>query len=150
MTLRTLSFAFFLTAISTSSYANSECELTIEANDMMQFSKQSLAVPATCIDVTLTLNHTGKLPAQSMGHNIVITDTANLQTVATEGMSAGIENDYVKPDDSRVYAHTKVVGGGESTTITFSTANLVAGGDYSFFCSFPGHWAIMKGTFEFK
>jgi len=32
-------------------------------------------------------------------------------------MSAGIENDYVKPDDSRVYAHTKVVGGGESTTI---------------------------------
>lgn len=150
MTLRTLSFAFFLTAISTSSYANSECELTIEANDMMQFSKQSLAVPATCIDVTLTLNHTGKLPAQSMGHNIVITDTANLQTVATEGMSAGIENDYVKPDDSRVYAHTKVVGGGESTTITFSTANLVAGGDYSFFCSFPGHWAIMKGTFEFN
>ncbi|MES1384055.1 hypothetical protein ABUU23_19865 [Vibrio cholerae] len=64
MTLRTLSFAFFLTAISTSSYANSECELTIEANDMMQFSKQSLAVPATCADVTLTLNHTGKLPAQ--------------------------------------------------------------------------------------
>ncbi len=150
MTLRTLSFAFFLTAISTSSYANSECELTIEANDMMQFSKQSLAVPATCSDVTLTLNHTGKLPAQSMGHNVVITDTANLQTVATEGMSAGIENDYVKPDDSRVYAHTKVVGGGESTTITFNTANLVAGGDYSFFCSFPGHWAIMKGTFEFN
>ncbi|MDF4805588.1 azurin, partial [Vibrio parahaemolyticus] len=24
------------------------------------------------------------------------------------------------------------------------------GGDYSFFCSFPGHWAIMQGKFEFK
>jgi azurin len=65
-------------------------------------------------------------------------------------MSAGIENSYVKPNDDRVYAFTKVIGGGESTSITFSTASMTPGGDYSFFCSFPGHWAIMQGKFEFK
>ena len=42
-------------------------------------------------------------------------------------------------------AHTKIVGGGESTTATFPGSALKAGGDYAFFCSFPGHWAIMKG-----
>ena len=41
------------------------------------------------------------------------------------------------------------IGGGESTEITFSTEKLKSGGDYSFFCSFPGHWAIMKGKFKF-
>lgn len=85
-----------------------------------------------------------------MGHNVVITDTANIQAVGTEGMSAGLDNQYVKPNDDRVYAYTDIIGGGESTTITFSTAKMTAGGDYSFFCSFPGHWAIMKGKFEFK
>lgn len=90
------------------------------------------------------------MPAQSMGHNVVIADTANIQAIGTDGMSAGAENNYVKPEDDRVYAHTDVVGGGESTTITFSTEKMTAGGDYSFFCSFPGHWAVMQGKFEFK
>ncbi|MGL6260040.1 azurin [Vibrio sp. WXL210] len=127
-----------------------ECEVTIDSNDMMQFSTDTITVPASCEEVTLTLNHTGKLPAQTMGHNVVITDTANLQAVGTAGMQAGLDNQYVPPGDARVYAHTKVIGGGESTTITFSTAEMEAGGDYSFFCSFPGHWAIMKGAFVFQ
>lgn len=150
MSLRLFATAFALIGASFTAQASTECEVSVDANDMMQFSKQSLTVPATCAEVKLTLNHTGKLPAQSMGHNVVITDTANLQAVGTDGMSAGIENNYVKPNDERVYAHTKVIGGGESTTITFSTENMKAGQDYSFFCSFPGHWAMMKGKFEFK
>ncbi|NOI14097.1 azurin [Vibrio hepatarius] len=149
MSLRLLAATFALVGVSFGAQANAECEVSIDANDMMQFSKQTLSVPATCKEVTLTLNHTGKLPAQSMGHNVVIADTANLQAVGTEGMSAGLENNYVKPGDERVYAHTKVIGGGESTSVTFSTENMTAGGDYSFFCSFPGHWAVMKGKFEF-
>ncbi|UUM32393.1 azurin [Vibrio japonicus] len=150
MSLRLLAATFALAGASFGAQANTECEVSIDANDMMQFSAQSLSVPATCKEVTLTLNHTGKLAAQSMGHNVVITDTANIQAVGTEGMSAGADNHYVKPGDERVYAHTDVVGGGESTTITFSTEKMTAGGDYSFFCSFPGHWAVMKGKFEFK
>ena len=62
-------------------------------------------------------------------------------------MTAGIDNSYVKPNDGRVYAFTQVVGGGDSTSVTFSLEKMKAGGDYSFFCSFPGHWAIMRGKF---
>lgn len=127
--------------------AAEQCDVTVDANDMMQFSTNTLTVSSSCKEVTLTLNHTGKLPATSMGHNVVIVDTANVQAVGTEGMSAGVDNAYVKPNDARVYAHTKVIGGGESTKITFSLDKMKAGGDYSFFCSFPGHWAIMRGKF---
>jgi azurin len=150
MSLRLLAATFALVGASFGAQASAECEVSIDANDMMQFSEKTLSVPATCSEVKLTLNHTGKMPAQSMGHNVVIADTANIQAVGTDGMSAGAENNYVKPGDVRVYAHTDVVGGGESTTITFSTEKMAAGGDYSFFCSFPGHWAIMQGKFEFK
>lgn len=149
MLVRLITITLSLIGISFNASANAECEVSIDANDMMQFSTDTLSVPASCKEVTITLNHTGKLPAQSMGHNIVITDTANIQAVGTDGMSAGADNSYVKPNDERVYAFSKVIGGGESTSITFSTEKMTAGGDYSFLCSFPGHWAIMKGKFQF-
>lgn len=150
MTLRILAVICAFVGISFNAQASTECDVSIDANDMMQFSTKTLSVPATCTEVKLTLHHTGKLPAQSMGHNVVIADTANIKAIGTDGMSAGIDDNYIKPDDGRVYAHTDVIGGGESTSVTFSTEKMTAGGDYSFFCSFPGHWAVMQGKFEFK
>ena len=125
------------------------CELAIEGTDTMQFTKPTLAVAADCTEVKLTLKHNGKLPASAMGHNWVLTETSAFQAVANAGMSAGLQNNYVPKDDARVIAHTKVVGGGESTSITFPTSKLKKGGDYTFFCSFPGHSALMKGKFTF-
>jgi azurin len=52
-------------------------------------------------------------------------------------------------NDARIIAHTKLIGGGETTTVSFPTAKLKKGGDYTFFCSFPGHWAQMKGKLTF-
>jgi len=82
------------------------------------------------------------------GHNWVLSKTADFQAIAQAGMSAGIDNNYVPQNDPRVLASTKVIGGGESTSITFSISALDKAGDYTFFCSFPGHWAIMKGSFK--
>ena len=125
------------------------CELSIDGNDAMQFSKPTLAVAADCTEVKLTLKHSGKLPAAAMGHNWVLAETSAFQAVATAGMSAGLPANYVPKDDKRVLAHTKVIGGGETTTTTFSTSALKKGGDYTFFCSFPGHWSVMKGKLTF-
>ena len=74
------------------------------------------------------------------------TKAADLQATATDGISAGADKDYVKPGDTRVLAHTKVIGGGESTSVTFDVAKLKNGESYAWFCSFPGHSGIMKGT----
>ncbi|GEM76588.1 azurin [Vibrio sagamiensis] len=147
MPLRTI-LAITFWGVSLNVQANADCEISIDANDIMQFSSKILSVPVSCKEVKLTLNHTGKMPAQSMGHNIVITDSENVQAVGTDGMSAGFENNYLKPADDRVYASTKVIGGGESTSVIFNTEKMSPVGDYTFFCSFPGHWAIMQGKFE--
>lgn len=123
------------------------CDLEIESNDAMKFNKDSLAVPASCKKVTLKLVHTGKMPKVAMGHNWVLVKTADMQAVATDGIPAGADKGYLKPGDARVLAHTKLIGGGESDTISFDASKLKAGEAYSFFCSFPGHIGLMKGTF---
>ncbi|MNP85809.1 Azurin [compost metagenome] len=61
-------------------------------------------------------------------------------------MTAGLDKDYIKADDPRIIAHTKMVGGGESASVTFEVSKLAAGESYEFFCSFPGHVSMMKGT----
>jgi azurin len=49
-----------------------------------------------------------------------------------------------------VIATTKLLGGGESDSVTVDVAKLKAGDAYTFFCSFPGHSALMKGTLQLK
>ena len=125
------------------------CKLSISGNDMMQYDKKELSVGADCAVVELTLKHTGKLPAQSMGHNWVLVKTPDVNAVASAGMAVGLKGNYVAADDKRVIVHTKVVGGGESDTIKFPTSKLKKGEAYSFLCTFPGHSALMKGKFSF-
>jgi len=129
--------------------ADKLCKLEIAGNDMMSYDKKELTVAGDCTQVELTLTHTGKLPAQAMGHNWTLVNTPDLAAVASAGMSAGLASDYIPSGDKRVIAHTKVIGGGQSTSVTFSTAGLKKGGDYSYLCTFPGHSALMKGKFIF-
>jgi azurin len=123
------------------------CTLAIQAGDAIAYSAKSLSVPSSCSEVTLTLTHTGSLPAQAMGHNWVLLPEDAVSQVATAGMSAGLEANYVPAGDDRVVAATKIVGGGESDTITFSLDALDAGTKYVYVCTFPGHWSVMKGDF---
>ena len=129
-------------------HAADACKLEISGNDLMQFDRQSLTVPATCKDITVTLHHTGKLAKDVMGHDWVLASTADLAAVATAGMSAGIAGNYIQPGDKRVLAHTSIIGGGETTSVTFTASVLKADGSYSYLCTFPGHSALMHGTFK--
>ena len=123
-----------------------DCATEIEGNDAMQFNVKSIAIPSSCTDFTITLKHVGKMPVAAMGHNVVVTTAADMQAVAADGMAAGIDADYVKPDDDRVIAQTEMIGGGETTSTSFSVSEIQAGTEYKFFCSFPGHAALMVGT----
>ena len=121
------------------------CVIDLKGDDAMKFDQAQVTVSSTCDTITVNLVHTGKLPVAAMGHNVVIAAAADVQAVGTAGMNAGAAASYVPANDARVIAHTSVVGGGASTSTTFPGSALKAGGDYAFFCSFPGHWAIMKG-----
>ena len=141
-----LSLAF---AASSAFAADKVCKVDIAGTDQMQFDKKEIAVAADCTEVEVTLKHSGKLPAQAMGHNWVLAKTSDLAGVASDGMGAGLPNDYIKKGDARVLAHTKVVGGCQTATVKFATSALKKGEAYSFFCTFPGHSTMMKGAFKF-
>lgn len=123
-----------------------DCATTIEASDMMKYNADSITVPASCAQFTVNLKHVGKMPIAAMGHNMVIAKQADMAAIAADGMSVSPE--HIKAGDARVIAHTRMIGGGESASVTFDVAKIKDGGPYSFFCSFPGHLTLMKGSIQ--
>jgi azurin len=147
--IRSLALCSLLAVAGNAFAADKVCAVEISGNDAMQFDKKEIAVAADCTQVEVTLKHSGKMPAQGMGHNWVLVKTADVGGVSSDGMAAGLPNDYIKKGDARVIAHTKVVGGGQSDTVKFPTSVLKKGEAYSFLCTFPGHSTMMKGAFKF-
>jgi len=147
-------FTMFLKAVAVSLFtlasANAfaaECAVTVESTDQMSYTTQSFTVDKSCKAFTVTLTHSGNLPKNVMGHNLVISKTADAQSIANEGMSQGLDKEYLKTDDPRIIAYTKMIGAPEKEdTITLDLSKLEVGGDYTFFCTFPGHMALMKGN----
>ena len=144
---RTLALISALTAVAIGSEAVAqECTLTVEGNDQIQFLQKELRVSSSCKEITVTLKHVGQLAANIMGHNWVLSATKDYMALAQAGQAAGPPN-YLPEGDTRILAATNVVGGGQQTSVTFSTDALQAGGDYTFFCTFPGHFVLMYGKF---
>jgi azurin len=129
--------------------ADKVCKVDIAGTDQMQFDKKEIVIAPDCTEVEVTLKHSGKLPAQAMGHNWVLTKTADAAGVAADGLGAGLPNDHIKKGDTRVIASTKIIGGGQTTTVKFPTSKLKKGEAYTYICTFPGHSSIMKGVLKF-
>lgn len=132
-------------AVDAAASASGECAFNLEGNDAMQYNTKEIVVPSSCAQFTINLSHVGSMPAAAMGHNVVISSSADMAAVDKDGVAAGAGNDYVKPGDDRVIAHSKILGGGESTSVTFDVSKIATGGPYGFFCSFPGHFVMMQG-----
>ncbi|MEM9388561.1 MAG: azurin [Pseudomonadota bacterium] len=120
-----------------------DCSVDIEVGDALTYSVTQITPDASCETVTINLKHTGQLPAAVMGHNWVLSKPGDFDAITAAAPAAGPAKHYV-PDDEKVIASTTLVGGGESTSIEVPMKGL--SGEYVYFCSFPGHWAAMKGT----
>ena len=114
----------------------------LNSNDQMKFDKKIIRVNSNQ-KITLTLNHNGRFPASSMGHNFVlIKKDVDVNEYALR--AAGARNSEYIPEGDNEIAYTKMLGGGESDTITFDSPEP---GKYIFICSFPGHYQLMMGEF---
>ena len=142
--------AVSLLALASSQLMAAECKTTVDSTDQMSFNTKAIEIDKSCKTFTVELTHSGNLPKNVMGHNLVISKEADMQPIATDGLSAGIDKDYLKEGDDRVVAHTKVIGAGEKDSVTFDVSKLKADEKYGFFCSFPGHISMMKGTVTLK
>jgi azurin len=126
------------------------CAVTIESNDRMEFNLRLIRVPADCTQLRVTLKHTGRIQASVMGHNWVLAETRHHRDLGLAGGRMKLADNYLPRNDARVIAATPIIGGGQSVDVVFPTSRLRAGGDYMFFCSFPGHWNMMKGKLVFE
>jgi len=135
-----------LLASAPAAWSAEQCAVEIHGTDQMTFDKAAITVPKACTSFTVTLTHPGDMPKNVMGHNWVLSTAADMQGVLDDGQKAGEAQGYVKPGDTRVIAHTRLIGGGEKDSVTLDTRSLKTGTDYSFYCSFPFHSTLMKGT----
>ena len=81
-----------------------------------------------------------------MGHNLVVLDKQineqNVQAKFLDPASQAASSEYVPAGDKNVLGHTKLLGPGETDSITFNAPYVP--GQYLYVCSFPGHYT--QGT----
>jgi azurin len=130
--------------------ASANTEITITGNDSMMFDIKQFSVSAGT-DFKLTFKNVGNLPKIAMGHNLVVlkkgvTAIAFGQKVLAAGGSAtNALPDSVKGD---VLVATKLLGPGETEELNFTIP--LETGSYEYVCTFPGHFAMMRGVMEVK
>ncbi len=122
-----------------------EIEIILNSDDLMRFDKNMLVVQSGQ-KITLTLNHTGKMDKSIMGHNFVLLKKDVDVTAFAEKAILAKNNEYI-PEGDEVIVYTKLLGGGESDTIIFDAPEK---GYYTYLCTFPGHWGLMKGKLIVK
>ena len=123
--------------------------IEIIGTEDMKFSVPTItAKPGEQLRVRLTAK--GVMPKIAMAHNFVLlTKKAVVTDFVTAAMNARA-TDFIPADKKAdVIAYTGLAGAGETVEVTFKVP--AAAGDYTYLCSFPGHFqAQMKGTLTVK
>jgi azurin len=115
--------------------------ISMITNDRMKFNLEKITVKAGQ-KIRLTLSHVGQLNKRIMGHNVVFLNKGTKLSTFASKAAAAKDNDFIPKGTSTVLAHTKMLGGGETTTIEFIAPET---GVYDYICSFPAHYAMMRG-----
>ncbi|WP_340111817.1 plastocyanin/azurin family copper-binding protein [Maribellus mangrovi] len=119
-------------------------EIKIEGHDNLRFTVETIkASPGEKLKITLkTVSNMDK---SQMAHNWVLlkqgTDALNF---VTKGLQHA-KNDYIDPSlESKIIAHTDMLGGGETDSIVITVPETK--GTYEYICTFRAHYqAGMKG-----
>ena len=144
------SLLFFVVILSAPLMAADKCSFNLLGTDTRDYVDEQhrivkqIVVPSSCTYFTINLRNITKMHKTAMGHNVVIAKSSDVKAIALDGAIAGVTKDYLKPGDRRVLAASKMVGGGEVTSVRFPVKKIKVGG-YDFFCSFLGHERKMHG-----
>ena len=111
--------------------------MEVRVDDSMAFAVTRIEVAAGQ-EIELTLSHVGRMTKEQMGHNWVLLAKGTDKSAFAMAAAAAREHDFLPPDQMEsVLAHTKMIGGGQTDTITLTAP--MEPGEYDFICSFPGH-----------
>jgi len=122
--------------------------IEITAGDTMKYSLAAIeAKPGEDLKIVLTNN--GSLPKEAMGHNWVLLKKDSDGAAFASAAVAAKATDYIPANlADQVIAHIETLGPRKSGEVAFKAPTEP--GDYPFLCSFPGHYALMKGVLTVK
>jgi azurin len=121
----------------------------LQGNDLMKYSVTAIAAkPGELLHVKL--KNGGTLPKAAMAHNFILlakgTDASAFANAAATASATGYVPAQFK---AKILASTPLAGPGETVEVTFKAPAVP--GDYTFLCSFPGHFLSgMKGVLTVK
>ncbi len=91
-------------------------------------------------ELRIRLTTISNLPPTAMSHNLAIVDLGTDVDAFARASITARDNEYIAPDfEDRVIITTRMLGNGETDTITFTVPDQT--GDYDYICTFPGHFA---------
>ena len=123
--------------------------IRLTGDDTMRFNLTTIeAAPGEPMRVEL--KNIGRMPKQTMAHNFLLLQPMSDADLNAIGNAASMAAPtYLPKDMSKVLAHTpKLVGPGETTTVDFNAPTEP--GEYPYLCTFPGHFATMRGKLIVK
>lgn len=135
--------------LSATAFATQARTIKIIAQDSLRFSvEEIIAEPGETLTIKL-VNNT-KLPAMAMSHNFVLLKNSADPHAFDQAAAQAADHDYIpKSKADEIIAHTSLVAGGESDSVTFKVPSKP--GTYLYICTFPGHFAAgMKGSLVVK
>lgn len=96
-------------------------------------------------EIRIRLTTRSDLPESAMAHNwVLMVLEADANDYVSQASKAKDEDYMPEELSDQVLFHTEMVGGGETTEVTFTAPDEP--GDYEYICSFPGHYSAgMKG-----
>lgn len=114
--------------------------------NQLLFEQDELSVEAGQ-QVTIVFKNTATSPA--MEHNVIVLNDNSDATINRVGQAAlsAAANEYI-PEDDAVLAATPLAKPGDTVEVTFTAPSEP--GQYSYICTFPGHYAMMRGTMTVK
>ena len=117
--------------------------IRITGNDQMRFNTTEInAAPGE--QFRLNFVNVGRMPKETMGHNWVLftkMSESELNSLAMEAAANAPE--YLPNDRSVILAKTQILGPGQSEAIVVTAPSEP--GEYTYACTFPGHFTLMRG-----
>jgi azurin len=124
-------------------------EIKLEGNDKMQYSITKIeAKPGETL--TVSVSTTSSMAKAEMAHNFVLlAKGANVDAFVMAAAMARKTQHIPAAKKADMLAYTALAGAGETVKVTFDAPKEP--GEYTFICSFPGHYAAgMKGVLVVK
>jgi len=135
--------------MSTNAIAQNAKVIEMKGTDQLRFSVEKIeATPGQ--KITIKLSNDTKFPAAAMSHNFVLLKQSADAKAFDKVSAQHADNGYLAPElEDQIIAHTGMASGGKTVEVSFNAPEKP--GDYTYICTFPGHFAAgMKGTLTVK